>query len=69
MQFHQLLHQHNTLTITTNIIAVLLHRVEMVEMDMNGIPGKDGSPGKDGDDFSSLKLLREAINETVVKGK
>ena len=35
----------------------------------NIILGKYGSPGKDGDDFSSLQLLREAIKETVVKGK
>ena len=35
----------------------------------NGIPGKDGIPRKHGDNLSSLKLLREAINETVVRGK
>ena len=35
----------------------------------NIIPGKDGIPGKHSDNFPLLKLLREANNETVVRGK
>ena len=36
---------------------------------IQGRAGRDGIPGKDGKEFSSLELLRDVINETVVKGQ
>ena len=34
-----------------------------------GRDGKDGLPGRDGKDFASLNILRDIVNETVVKGR
>ena len=34
-----------------------------------GAPGATGAPGKDGKDFTSMTLLRDAIQENVQKGK
>mgnify|MGYP001793475712 CR=1 FL=1 len=35
----------------------------------DGRPGQPGAPGKDGRDFTSMALLRDAIQENVQKGK
>ena len=34
-----------------------------------GAAGATGAPGKDGRDFTSMALLRDAIQENVQKGK
>ena len=34
-----------------------------------GAPGATGAPGKEGKDFTSMTLLRDAIQENVQKGK
>ena len=35
----------------------------------DGRPGQPGAPGKDGRDFTSMALLRDAIQENVQRGK